>query len=157
MSKGRTLLWFVARLIVVSVGLFVLWEWRLYEWYAIFFRTVARPVYALFGIELATMQEPVGLVITRFYNVIPFLSLMAASQGLAWKRRTAGTAVGCVVIFGWHLVFPLIVRSIIAGYGLGPAAYQRLSPLFLLSDALPLILWAVFAYPALAMLFERRA
>jgi len=156
MSKGRTLFWFVVRLIVLSVVLFLLWEWKLYAGYAMLFHAIAQPVYALFGIQLSTMQEPVGLVAARFYNMIPFVSLMTASWGVTWKRRVIGAGVGVVAILAWHLAFPLIVRSIIASYGLGPTAYQRLSPWFLLSDALPLILWAVIAYPALALLFERR-
>jgi hypothetical protein len=155
MSKGRTLLWFVVRLIAVSVVLFLLWEWKLYVGYAMLFHTVAKPIYALIGVQLSTMQEPISLVAARFYNVIPFISLLVASWGLTWKRRLLGACVGLAAILVWHLAFPLIVRGIIASYGLGPTAYQRLSPWFLLSDALPLILWAVIAYPALAMLFER--
>ena len=155
MSKGRTLFWFIVRLVAVSVALFLFWEWKLYVGYAMLFHAVAKPVYALFGVQLITMQEPIGLVAARFYNIIPFISLMAASWGLTWKRRLLGAVAGLAAILVWHLAFPLIVRSIIASHGLGPTAYQRLSPWFLLSDALPLILWAVIAYPALAMLFER--
>lgn len=152
----RTILWFVVRLVVVSAALFTLWEWRLAAWYAILFRHVAGPVCGLFGIELQSLADSIGLVTPRFYNVIPFLSLVVATWGLTLKRRAIAIAAGLVALVLWHVGLAIGVDAIVASHGLDRTAYRMLSPWFLVSDALPIMLWLIFAYPSVKALFAQR-
>ncbi len=152
----RTIMWFVVKLVVASAVLFGLWEWRLAEGYAILFRHVAGPVCGLFGIELASLADSIGLVIPRFYNVLPFLSLIIATWGLTLRRRVVAIIVGLFLLVLWHVGLALAVDAIVAAHGLDRTAYQKLSPWFLISDALPIVLWIAFAYPSVAALFAQR-
>ncbi len=137
----RTLLWFILRLVAASIVLYIVWEWKGQVGYALLFRQAALPVYSLLGIELASLREALDIVVDRFYNILPFLSLMAAMWGISWKRRGWGSLAGFGTIVAWHIGFTLIVRSIILAHQLDPVAYRLLSPWFLFSDALPLLLW----------------
>jgi len=142
----RTLLWFVLKLAIVSIALYAFWEWKGQIAYALLFRQIALPVYSLLGIGIATLRESLDIVVDRFYNILPFLSLMAAMWGIGWKRRVWGTAIGLTAIIAWHVSFTLIVRSIFAAHQLDQTAYLQLSPWFLFSDALPLLLWVTICH-----------
>ena len=142
----RTLLWFILKLAIASLALYAFWEWRGQAAYALLFRWLAPPIYRLVGIELASLRGAVDVVGERFYNLLPFLSLMAAMWGIGWKRRLWGTVAGLAVIIAWHVTFPVIVRAIISAHRLDPTAYIELSPWFLFSDSLPLLLWIVISH-----------
>ncbi|MBD3299100.1 MAG: hypothetical protein GF341_10625 [candidate division Zixibacteria bacterium] len=152
----RTIAWFVVKLVVVSAALFGLWEWTLAESYVILFRHVAGAVCGILGIELASLADSIGLVIPRFYNVLPFLSLIIATWGLTIRRRLIAIVAGVCLLVLWHVGLALAVDSIVAAHGLDRTAYQKLSPWFLISDALPIVLWVAFAYPSVAALFDQR-
>jgi hypothetical protein len=145
----RTLLWFVLKLVIVSIVLYVIWEWKGQIAYALLFRRIALPVYGLLGIETASLRESLNIVVDRFYNVLPFLSLMVAMWGIGWRRRVWGIVAGFAIIIIWHVCFTLIVRSIVMVHQLDPTAYRQLSPWFLFSDALPLLLWVTICHASL--------
>ncbi len=142
----KTLLWFLVRLSTVSVVLYVVWEWQGRLAYTLLFRTVALPVYDVFGIPPNSLRDAAEVIVDRFYNILPFLSLMAAMWGISWKRRLWGALAGFGGILVWHMCFTLIVRAILIAHQLDPTAYRLLSPWFLFSDALPLLLWVVICH-----------
>ena len=154
----RTLVLFVLKLVAASALFYVVWEWQGQVWYAVLFREVALPVYGLFGITPESLREALNVTVERFYNILPFLSLMAAAWGISWRRRIIGILAGGVTILAWHIVFTAVVRGILSAHHFDPIAYRQLSPLFLFSDALPFVLWVVIAYrPLTAILGGARS
>lgn len=146
------LLRFIAMLIASSAILFVLWLWRGEAAYARAFGSLLR----LLGFDTAAMRDAVPIVTPRLYNIIPLLSLMVAAWGITMRRRLWGMLIGFLLLATWHLVFLQLVHSIVSTHGLGPGAYRRLSPLFLFSDVLPWLLWAVVCRRPLADLIPPR-
>ena len=142
----RTLLWFVLKLAIISIACFTLWEWKGKIAYLLLFRGIAVPFYSLLGVGMVSLREPLDIVVDRFNNILPFLSLMAAMWGIGWKRRVWGTVIGAGVVITWHVGFPLIVRSIFAAHHLDKTAYLLLSPWFLFSDSLPFLLWVAICH-----------
>lgn len=124
----------------------MLWEWQGRVGYALFFRAVALPVYELFEVPLNSLRDAIEVVAERFYNILPFLSLILAMWGIGWKRRLWGGLAGLGVIVVWHICFTLIVRAILLAHQFDPVAYRLLSPWFLFSDALPLVLWVLICH-----------
>jgi hypothetical protein len=148
----KTLILFVLKLIAASAILYAIWDWKGQMWYALLFRQTAIPAYGLLGIELVSLSEALNIVVSRFFNILPFLSLMSAAWGISWRRRMIGALAGFLTLLIWHLAFTLIVSSIIGAHQLDPTAYRLLSPWFLLSDALPFVLWVIIAYKPLTAL-----
>jgi hypothetical protein len=149
----RILLPFVLKLIAASVLLYLVWEWKGRVWYVLLFRDVATPICSLLGKELGTLRDALAITIDRFYNILPFLSIMVAAWGITWKRRVIGALIGFAVLVLWHVAFTLIVDAIITAHGLDATAYKELSPWFLFSDALPFVLWVIIAYKPLTDIF----
>ena len=108
----KTLILFVLKLVAASVLLYIIWEWKGQVWYALLFRQAALAVYGLIGVQLASLRGALDVVVERFYNILPFLSLMAAAWGISWRRRAIGTLAGFGTLLVWHLAFTLIVHSI---------------------------------------------
>ena len=148
----KTLILFVLKLIAASAILYAIWDWKGEMWYALLFRQAALLVYGILGIKLAAVSEALSIAVSRFFNILPFISLMSAAWGISWRRRLIGTLAGLLTLLIWHLAFTLIVRSIIGAHQLDPTAYRLLSPWFLLSDALPFVLWVIIAYKPLTAL-----
>lgn len=153
----KTLIWFVVKLIAASACLYTLWEWKAQLWYALLFRQVALGAYGLIGVELVTLRDAIGITAERFFNILPFLSLMIAAWGISWRRRLIGILSGLAVLMIWHLAFTLVVQSILNAHHFDPTAYKQLSPLFLLSDALPFVLWVIICYKPLTALLPAKS
>lgn len=155
MRKNLTL--FVIKLIAASACLYVLWEWKGQRWYALFFRQAALAAYGLIGVQLAALRDALNITAERFFNILPFLSLMIAAWGITWQRRIIGTIAGLVILLVWHLSFTLVVQSIFNAHHFDQTAYKLLSPWFLFSDALPFVLWVVIAYKPLTALLPAKS
>lgn len=153
----KTLILFVVKLMLASACLYAVWEWKGQLWYALFFRQVALGVYGIAGVELASLRDALDITINRFFNILPFLSLMVAAWGISWRRRIVGTLCGFAVLICWHLAFTVIVESILDAHHFDPTAYKLLSPWFLFSDALPFVLWVIISYKPLTDLLPSRS
>lgn len=153
----KTLVWFIIKLIAASVCLYALWEWKAQVWYALLFRQAALGAYGLIGVELVSLRDAIGVTAERFYNVLPFVSLMIAAWGISWKRRVIGIVAGFAILVIWHLAFTLIVQSILDAHHFDPTAYKLLSPWFLFSDSLPFVLWVIIAYKPLTALLPSKS
>jgi len=103
------------------------------------------------------LRDALEVTSARFFNLLPFLSLMIAAWGISWRRRIVGTLTGFVAIAVWHLGFTLIVRAILDAHHFDRTAYRLLSPWFLFSDALPFILWVIIAYKPLTQLLPGKS
>jgi hypothetical protein len=135
----KRILLFAAKFVILAVPLTWLWM----EWgrgaYGRFFSTSVAPLYQLFDLEMGP-----GGARERYVNYIPFLVLMFVTPRLSLTRRVLGTCVGFLAIFTFHVVFSIWVQI---AYPPGAASTQSgfaiYLPAILLSDSLPLILWAL--------------
>lgn len=153
----KTLILFVTKLILASAGLYAIWEWKGQLWYALFFRQAALLVCGIAGVQLASLRDALDITVERFFNILPFFSLMVAAWGISWRRRIIGALCGFAILVSWHLAFTVIVRSILDTHHFDPTAYKLLSPWFLLSDALPFVLWVIIAYKPLTSLLPAKS
>jgi len=129
---------------IAAISLPLTWIWI--EWgraaYGWLFLRLALPVFGLLG---ETSLMPVGAR-DRFINYLPFLILMLVTPRMSWLRRIVGIAVGFVSIFVSHLVFVWISHKVGVGRdGMTPGQFRTMFPVLMVSDALPLALWALFA------------
>jgi len=148
----RALTIFILKLALASATLFALWVWQGEATYARFYGALLRAL----SLDPSSMREAIPIITPRFYNVIPFLSLMLSMWGISARRRILGSPIGLAILIAWHVVFLMIVQSIYNTHQLGPGAYKRLSPWFLLSDVLPWLLWALICQRPLSDLIRRK-
>ncbi len=119
----------------VALTLALTWLWlngggRLY---ADAITPIARGIYDAIGLEgFGTMRR------LRFINLVPFTSLMLLTPGLDWRRRLGGLGIGWLVLVASHIA--------LNGLAIASRAKGQLPPTAALaSDALPFLLWMVFA------------
>jgi hypothetical protein len=122
----------------VALSLPLTWWWI--EWglaaYAPVFKATATAIYQALGLGVT-----VGPGRMRFINFIPFLVLVLLTPRLSLRRRFGGLAIGLVCLMASHIALDLY-----ATYTLGPRRGAHLPPAAaMVSDALPLVLWAVIA------------
>ncbi|MBB82656.1 MAG: hypothetical protein CL931_02440 [Deltaproteobacteria bacterium] len=137
MKRALLVLGFVA----ITIALTFLWEESGRVTYGRFLKAVAPPIYDLFGVGDAR----VGAFRQRYINWVPFVGLMLVTPGLAWRRRLGGLAGGLVLLFAGHLALNLTER-------VHKAAQLPFVP-SLVSDALPFLLWVLFAWPVVSRWF----
>lgn len=124
--------------VLVTIALTWFWEEGGRGLYGRFLRNVAPPIYDVFGFGDAR----VGAFRQRYINWIPFVGLMLVTPGLAHSRRAGGLAGGLFLLFVGHLALNLTER-------VHKAAHLPFVP-SLLSDALPFLLWILFAWPVVS-------
>ncbi|MBW2422311.1 MAG: hypothetical protein JRH19_27515 [Deltaproteobacteria bacterium] len=130
---------------IVVVSLPLTWLWM--EWgrdaYALLFRQLAIPIYGYFG---HTEILP-NAARDRFIHYLPFLVLMIVTPRIPWMRRILGTLVGFVVLFAFQVLFVYVdhISTVGARQQRTQEGFETFFPLMLLSDSLPLILWALIA------------
>jgi len=79
-----------------------------------------------------------SLVRTRFINIVPFTSLMLLTPRLNLRKRLVGLAIGWLVLALSHIA--------LNGFAKASGATGQLPPVAALaSDAMPFLLWSVFA------------
>lgn len=127
--------------LVVTIALTWFWEESGRLLYGRFLRNVAPPIYDAIGFDGAR----VGAFRQRYINWVPFVGLMVATPGLSWRRRLGGLAGGLFLLFAGHLALNLTER-------VHKAAQLPFVP-SLVSDALPFVLWILFAWPVVSSWF----
>ena len=128
----------VVAFVLVTIGLTWFWEEGGRRQYGLFLKTVAPPIYDAIGFGDAR----VGAFRQRYINWVPFVGLMLVTPGLAWRRRAVGLFGGLGLLFVGHLALNLTER-------VHKAAQLPFVP-SLLSDALPFVLWILFAWPVVS-------
>ena len=140
-------LWlFLAKLIPLTVLFGYLWLTGLQTRYPFLLDPIATPFFQLVGVK----RWYLALVLEHFTNIVPYVALVLASPRLIrnWKRSLAALLGGVAVIVTGHLLMSWAVYHFHGLYGLSKAFYRIIVPIYLVNDALPLILWVLF-YPKL--------
>lgn len=149
--RGRVLrlLLEAAALSLLLTGLWLAWGRTAYE---AFFAEAARPLLRALGV-LAVPDSPAR---RRFVSFVPFLVLMLVTPGLAWRRRLGGILLGIPLLFLGHV--GLVAVEALSHAPRRPSAdpFSTLLPAALFADALPFVLWALFAADVLIGLLRRR-
>jgi len=145
-------LWlFLAKLIPLTLLLGYLWffHWQIKYPFAIGF--MAKPFFDLVGVKNWYM----ALLLDHFTNQVPFVALVLATPGLfrRWKKSIAVLAGGLAVIVACQLLLSWAVYELVSRYVMTKMYYKLSQPLFLINDALPLILWIGFYPEMLSRLF----
>lgn len=139
---------FLLRVLVLVPVFCALWIWRGSHFYETSLAHVARPLYQALGVSDSTLAEAYQIILGRSLEaIVPLLVLTLAIVGLTLRRRAAVLGGGILLLATWHLATPLIVRQIIMAHQLDRTAYVMITPLFLLTDALPLVYWILTARP----------
>jgi hypothetical protein len=130
---------FAAKFVILTMPL--TWMWM--EWgrgaYGRFFTYAVGPLYDLFDLGLHA-----GGARERYITYIPFFALMFITPRISLTRRLVGTAAGFLSIFTFHVVFSLWVQIAYPPGAPGTSGgFAIYLPAILLSDSLPLVLWAV--------------
>jgi hypothetical protein len=124
--------------VVITIALTWFWEESGRLQYGRFLKRVAPPIYDAIGFGDAR----VGAFRQRYINWVPFVGLMLVTPRLAWRRRLGGLAGGLFLLFSGHLALNLTER-------VHRAAQLPFVP-SLVSDALPFVLWILFAWPVVS-------
>ena len=127
--------------VAITIALTGFWEESGRMLYGRFLKSVAPPIYDLLGFGDAR----VGAFRQRYINWVPFVGLMLVTPGLAWRRRAGGLVAGLALLFVGHLALNLTER-------VHKAAQLPFVPA-LVSDALPFLLWILFAWPIVSRWF----
>lgn len=127
--------------LVITIALTWFWEEGGRVLYGRFLKNVAPPIYDAIGFG----EARVGAFRQRYINWVPFVGLMLVTPGLAWRRRLGGLAGGLFLLFSGHLALNLTER-------VHRAAQLPFVP-SLVSDALPFVLWILFAWPVVSSWF----
>jgi hypothetical protein len=119
----------------VALTLLLTWLW-LSGGNALYARAVgpiAREIYEWIG-----LTGPGTMGRTRFINLVPFTSLMLLTPRLSLRKRMIGLVVGWLVLVASHIA--------LNGVAMASRSRGQLPPVAALaSDAMPFLLWSVFA------------
>ena len=133
----RTLLAFFA----VTVPLTWLWMNGGEELYVELFRKIAFPILGAMGMT----GFPIAMVRDRMIGFIPFLALMVVTPKLGWLRRAVGIVVGALLLFASHVALSWWAYQSFVRGGKSAENMGAYFPALVLVDALPFLLWALFA------------
>jgi hypothetical protein len=150
--RGRILLLLLeaAALSVCLTALWLAWGESAYQ---AFFAESARPLLRALGVH-ALPDSPAR---RRFVSFVPFLVLMLVTPRLPWRRRLGGILLGIPLLFLGHV--GLVAVEALSHTPRRPTSdsFSTLLPAALFADALPFLLWALFAADALRGLWRRGA
>ena len=135
---------------LLLTALWLAWGQAAYE---AFFAEAARPLLRALGVH-ALPDSPAR---RRFVSFVPFLVLMLATPGLAWRRRLGGILLGIPLLFLGHVGLVAVEALSHGAHRPGSDSFSVLLPAALFADALPFALWALFAADVLAGLLRGRS
>jgi hypothetical protein len=96
-----------------------------------------------------------SLTVEHFASVVPFVGLVVATPGIftQWKRALIALVGGVVAIVLMHIAMSIAIFYIVEAYAMSKNAYRLLLPIYLVNDAMPLVLWLAFFPTVLSELF----
>jgi len=151
----RKNLWlFLLKLLVFSLVLGYLWFSRYQVLYPYWIDGIADPFFKLVGVK----KWWLALVVEHFTNLVPYLALVLSSPGLFknWKRTLSALIGGIAILILGHLLLSWAVYYFNAKYSLSRDFYKIVVPMYIINDALPLVLWLSFFPKLPAELFGFR-
>jgi len=146
-SGLRLLLEFTA----ITVPLTWLWMNGGQDAYFAFYKRLAAPILLMLGVT----SFPPGLVKDRMISFIPFLALMLVTPHIPIRRRWIGIGVGFVLLFLSHIALTWWAWVSFVRDGRSPDSMLYYFPALVIADAMPFVLWALFANRFLRELLER--
>lgn len=146
----RKLLRFFLSLIIVSAVLTWFWFNGAQVSYALLFKPVAQFTFRLLNIY----KSGVKLVIEHFTNIIPFIALSVSLPDVKIRKRLLRLLYGLLILMMVHFILIIAISRIYTSYELSPTAYKYMFPLFIINDALPLVLWFLFFSEEILRLFR---
>ena len=147
----KSLLRIALEFTAVTVPLTWLWMNGGQEIYFRFYMRLASRILLLIGVT----NFPPGLVRDRMISFIPFLALMLVTPRIPLLRRWVGIAAGFVLIFVSHIALTWWAWVSFIRDGKSPESMLTYFPAMVLADAMPFLLWAVFANKTLSEFFAR--
>jgi len=150
----REKLWlFIAKFLLVSLPLFVLWYWKGQDLYiSILDDSLYFFLHTLLGVN-SDFTFPKDI----FNNLIPFVSLMVITSGMKFKKRVTKLGWGLLILILAHVVLSKLIYLLCPEPGVVSRWYEKLSvPFYLFSEALPFLLWILFARKQVVDLFMPR-
>lgn len=147
----RPLLGLLLKFVAITLPLTWLWMNGGQDAYFSFYMDLVRPILRGLGV---TSFSP-GLVRDRMIGFVPFLALMLVTPQLTPRRRFGGIAIGVGVLFVSHIALTYWAWATFVRDGATNQSMMRYFPALIVSDALPFLLWAVFANRLLSELIAR--
>ena len=147
----RNLWLFLLKLLITTVVLGYFWTAGGEMAYPYWIDPIATFFFTMFGVT----KWHLSLTAEHFASLIPFLGLLVATPGLIrrWKRALIALVGGVAAIVLVHIFMSIAIFFIVEAYALSKNAYRILLPIYLVNDAMPLILWLVFFPTVLSELF----
>ena len=148
---AKTKLLFLAKL----VGVTALFGWFWFAWFEHQYPLLLKPfgdwLLPLFGAR----KWQLSFSLAHMSNWIPYVGLVLAGPHLSsrWKYHLLALVGGLAIIVAGHFAMLIAFYHIIDAYELSKMAYRFMLPIWVLNDALPLILWLAFFPRALSELF----
>ena len=142
----KDLLRFLLKLLGFTLALGYVWFAGLQRAYPDLIEPVANWFFELAGVRRWWLV----LTVEHFTNVVPYLALVLASPGFFtnWKRTLLALLGGLSALVLTHIVMSIAIYYIVEAYSMSRQAYRLIVPVYIINDALPLVLWLLL-YPAL--------
>ena len=138
-------LWlFLAKLAAVTIAFGLFW----FLWFKGVYPQLLRPLgnwlLPLFGAQ----KWHLSWTLEHFANIGPYLALLIATPGFLRNRKRAALSIvgGLSALMAFHFVMLISFYHIMAKWGLSEITYRWTTPIYVINDALPLVLWLAF-YP----------
>ena len=147
----KNLLLFLLKLLITTLILGYFWTTGWKVAYPRWIDPIAQFFFTMFGVT----DWYLSLTAEHFASLIPFIGLLVATPGLIqrWKRAIIALLGGVAAIVLMHILMSIAVFHIVEAFEMSQNAYRLLLPIYLVNDAMPLILWLVFFPTALSELF----
>lgn len=146
----RKVLWlFLAKLIPLTLVLGYFWYFSLQLKYPDLIEPIAGPIFALFGVRTWWLS----LLLEHYTSLVPYIALVFSVPDIIkrWRRAVGALLGGVAVIVLGHILMSIAVYYILELFPGTRTSFILIVPVYLINDALPLILWLLF-FPGL---FER--
>ena len=147
----RNLWLFLLKLLPATLLLGYLWFTVCQFAYPYWIDPIATFFFKLFGVRTWHL----ALTAEHFTNLVPYLALLLATPGIIkhWRRSLLALFGGLVVIVLIHIFMSVAIYFIVEAYSMSKSAYRIIVPIYLVNDAMPLILWLAFFPKVLSDLF----
>jgi len=146
-------LWlFLSKLVLVTVILGLAWFWWFKELYPKMLEPVGNVVLPLLGAQ----RWQLSWTLEHMANMVPYLALVFATPKLTenWRTVLRGVYIGVPVLIAFHLLMLASFDHIISAWGLSQITYRWAVPIWVVNDALPLILYLLLFGQILPQLFK---
>ncbi len=132
------LLFYAARVILWSIGLFLIWEWFLGNIYLALVAQFAQMAFEILG----RYKESCQFLAEAFYSLIPYLALGIAHK-LKISKKLKKLLYGSLILFGWHILLSVLICEVYGSTDFRFVVFSELAFL-IFNGAVPMALWIWF-------------